>query len=133
MEWNFVHEKLPENNDLVIVYVEHDMFGKVRYKKRDLTTGHFDGDRWYCTNFLGYRVIAWMRFPEPPKDEPKGNRDGCWNCLLYNGDYCTRYWNNMDESYRIHDRDSRDPLDYCPHWEHDESAIWEQFFGEEGE
>ena len=61
-------------------------------------------------------------FSDPPQD-------GCWNCRIYNGDYCTKLWNNLDECYKDTDRDAREPSDICDDWEHDEDAVWEQFFG----
>jgi len=63
---------------------------------------------------------------EIPFSEPPEN--GCWNCFNFNGDYCTKYWNNNDESYKDPDRDSRDYRDWCSDWEHDESIKPEEFF-----
>lgn len=47
----------------------------------------------------------------------------CAKCRSYNGDYCTKEWNNMDEDYKVEDRDAKDPDDYCedfdfyPEWD----------------
>ena len=41
----------------------------------------------------------------------------CNYCTSFNGDYCTKYWNNMDESYKDPDRDERDPCDVCDDYE----------------
>ena len=37
----------------------------------------------------------------------------CYNCTAYNGDYCTKYWNNYDEAYKVEDRDRKSPDDFC--------------------
>jgi hypothetical protein len=60
-------------------------------------------------------------FTEPDK--------GCWNCLHYNGDFCTLLWNNLDEAYKVDWRDAKDPDDWCPSWEKDEEAVWEDYHG----
>ena len=41
----------------------------------------------------------------------------CRYCTHYNGDYCTKDWNNMDESYCITDRDEKDEYDVCDDYE----------------
>ena len=42
----------------------------------------------------------------------------CGNCMEFNGSYCTKLWNNLDESYRDVFRDSREPEDEaCEDWE----------------
>ena len=55
-------------------------------------------------------------------------KDGCWNCQMYNGDYCTKYWNNMDECYKDPDRDEKKPDEICEDWEHEPDAVWEDYF-----
>ena len=35
------------------------------------------------------------------------------NCLLYNGTYCMKEWNNLDERYKVPERDKKDPADTC--------------------
>lgn len=47
----------------------------------------------------------------------------CGSCRLFNGECCTKEWNNGDESYYIPDRDDRDPdndtcddIDYEQDW-----------------
>jgi hypothetical protein len=41
----------------------------------------------------------------------------CGNCWNYNGTYCTKEWNNNDESYLNKERDSKDPDDEaCEDW-----------------
>lgn len=41
----------------------------------------------------------------------------CKYCNSYNGDYCTKDWNNMDESYCIPERDEKDEFDSCDDYE----------------
>lgn len=41
----------------------------------------------------------------------------CDNCRHYNGDYCIREWNNADESYKLTERDAREPEDYCDNYD----------------
>ena len=41
----------------------------------------------------------------------------CRYCTCFDGDYCTKFWNNMDESYCDPDRDGRDDYDYCDDFE----------------
>lgn len=47
----------------------------------------------------------------------------CGNCWSYNGDYCTKNWNNADEDYCNPERDSREPEDEpCEDWKLD--PLW---------
>lgn len=41
----------------------------------------------------------------------------CDTCREYDGDRCTKFWNNLDPAYYIPDRDDKDPDDYCEDWE----------------
>ena len=44
----------------------------------------------------------------------------CGNCYDFNGIYCTKLWNNLDECYLDKERDSRDPEDEpCEDWQYD--------------
>ena len=71
MAWIYAEEMLPEEREKVLVYTEHDMFGREHYKRSDITIGEYDyiSDKWKVSQFLGNRVIAWMLMPEPPKGE----------------------------------------------------------------
>ena len=40
----------------------------------------------------------------------------CGNCDEYDGAYCMLRWNNLDESYKDEDLDSRNPEDTCDEW-----------------
>lgn len=37
----------------------------------------------------------------------------CKYCERYDGDRCTKDWNNMDEDYYVPDRDDKDEYDCC--------------------
>ena len=50
----------------------------------------------------------------------------CGNCIEYDGDRCTLYWNNLDESYYLPDRDDKDPYDCCDYWQLDENALGDE-------
>lgn len=45
----------------------------------------------------------------------------CEYCMKYNGEACTKCWNNNDESEYFPERDDRDPDDTCDEWEWDEN------------
>ena len=54
---------------------------------------------------------------------------GCWNCKEYDGTFCTKFWNNLDECYKDTERDLREPDDRCEDWEEYKDAVWEDFHG----
>jgi len=68
------------------------------------------------------RIIDEIPFSDPPLPEK-----GCWNCLNFNGDFCTKDWNNMDECYKVAWRDERKPENYCEDWRLDETINMEEF------
>lgn len=49
--------------------------------------------------------------------------DCCRYCTHYDGDVCTKDWNNMDESYYIQDRDDKDETDCCSDYEWNEELL----------
>ena len=53
-------------------------------------------------------------------DALEGDGRCCDNCRYYNGDCCTREWNNAEEDYKVTERDERDPEDYCDEYESEE-------------
>ena len=59
------------------------------------------------------------------------NEPGCWNCFCYDGDHCTKDWNNLDPCYYLPDRDDKEPTDWCEDHDKDDSIKWEEFFEEE--
>lgn len=56
-----------------------------------------------------------------PFTDPEEPPRCCGTCMEYNGSYCMKYWNNLDECYKDKDRDSKDPEDYCEDYEYDET------------
>lgn len=44
----------------------------------------------------------------------------CECCMNYNGDVCTKNWNNMDESYYNPNTDDVFPEDVCDDWQWNE-------------
>ena len=76
-----------------------------------------------------YNSYAEMRAAEQPLPFTDPPEDGCWNCREYNGDFCTKLWNNLDECYKETERDLRDPDDKCDDWEKDPDAVWEDYHG----
>ena len=68
---------------------------------------------------------------EAGEDLKEKHPDGCWNCSNYDGDRCTKEWNNLDESYYIDWRDDKEPDEYCDDWSLEEGSIYEDFFGED--
>lgn len=50
-------------------------------------------------------------------------KPSCGNCWDFNGDYCTKYWNNADEDYCVQERDSREPdHEACEDWQY--NPMW---------
>lgn len=41
----------------------------------------------------------------------------CDTCVLYDGTYCRKEWNNLDEDYKVEERDRKQPDDGCDDWE----------------
>ena len=37
----------------------------------------------------------------------------CGNCKYFNGAFCTKDWNNLDESFNVTRRDAKDSGDFC--------------------
>jgi hypothetical protein len=74
-----------------------------------------------------YPSYAEMRAVEKPLPFTDSPDNGCWNCIHYDGDRCHYAWNNNDECYYNPETDDKDPDDWCPGWEIDENAIWEDY------
>lgn len=47
----------------------------------------------------------------------------CKKCLHYNGRFCTKDWNNLEEDYLITERDEVDPDDFCDEYESYEEEV----------
>ena len=44
----------------------------------------------------------------------------CGNCKHFDGTFCTKDWNNLDEAYKVDWRDEKSPEnDWCDDWEED--------------
>lgn len=67
-EWNLSSEILPDDGSRVIVWTEHEMYGNGISYRRDITIAEYKDGKFKCANYLGNRVVAWMRLPEPPKE-----------------------------------------------------------------
>jgi hypothetical protein len=66
-----------------------------------------------------------LKDPDVPFSDLHDN--GCWNCVQYDGDRCHYAWKHNDECYYNPETDDKDPDDWCPGWEIDENAIWEDY------
>ena len=49
--------------------------------------------------------------------------DCCRYCTHYDGDVCTKLWNNMDESYYCPDTDDKEETDCCADYEWNEELL----------
>jgi len=73
---------------------------------------------------------AWESGEVPFDDPPE---DGCWNCQHYDGDHCTKEWNNGDKQHYVSERDDKEFTDWCEDWDRDENAVANDWFGEDEE
>jgi hypothetical protein len=64
-------------------------------------------------------------------EAPVKPENGCWNCLAYDGERCTKEWNNADPCYYIDWRDDKEPGDVCEDWQHDPYAVYLDYFEED--
>lgn len=89
------------------------------------TFDRIDQDGHNPTTYTSYAEMRAAEHDLPFAELPD---NGCWNCLLYDGDRCTAYWNNADPCYYLPDRDDKKPWEICDDWQKDEGAIWEDYF-----
>ena len=80
------------------------------------------------TSLAEMKAIESLPFSELPIEEPPS---GCWNCTAFDGEHCTKNWNNADEDYYNPDTDDKSPADYCDDWQKDKDAKWEDFYGKD--
>ena len=77
--------------------------------------------------FLGGREYQYEIMMRRLREVAKEVKPCCGNCKEYNGDFCTIYWNNLDECYKDTERDARDPEDpACEYYEFDEDWVDEE-------
>lgn len=69
-----------------------------------------------------YLSGAEMRhFESIPYDEPPEKRiECCGSCQHFDGDYCTKWWNNGEKPAVADDIDKVDVGDWCEDWETNE-------------
>ena len=69
--------------------------------------------------------VCWNGDPDRCQEMPQEalSAHTCGSCRLFNGDYCTKFWNNAEEDYCLPDRDEKDPdndtcddIDYEEEW-----------------
>lgn len=80
-----------------------------------------------------YTSLSEMKYYEQdlPFTDPPEHPDGCWNCSHYDGDRCTKNWNNADPDYYCPDTDDKDPMDWCEDHDTDDSVEWGEFFDDD--
>lgn len=72
-KWIPVTERLPENGERVLAYIERDAWhGGEHYRKKDIEVGGCFNGMWHADFCSGVDGIAWMPLPEPPKEEKDG-------------------------------------------------------------
>lgn len=66
MKWVSVKERLPDNEQWVLCFMENEEFGKFRVFQWSYIDWQWnDGNEWYDEE----DVTHWMPLPEPPKGE----------------------------------------------------------------
>ena len=97
--------------------------GAVKWQKYD-----YEGKLVFEKSFDSVNEAAkYFKSMKDPNEEEIEN--GCWNCMNYDGNRCTKEWNNLDPCYYIDWRDDKAPDDHCEDWVLEPDAIYEQFFG----
>ena len=63
-----------------------------------------------------------IQFIEKVEPEVDTTKRGCWCCFNYDGDHCTKNWNNLDPSYYVPCLDDKKPDEICDDFNFDEEA-----------
>jgi hypothetical protein len=73
--WISVEERLPEDNQNVIVFVQHPISGhhwlQIAHMLRAMGMDECQDDEWWIdsTGEVVYYITHWMPLPEPPKED----------------------------------------------------------------
>lgn len=83
----------------------------------------FDKDGHNPTVYGSIEEMRYFESPERLLDDPEDRKECCGMCALFDGDHCTKEWNNMDKDYYLPWRDDKEPEDWCECFEKGEKWI----------
>ena len=72
--WISVKERVPEDVEDVLVYIEHDSWAygaNSAQRKREIAIGYFICGHWHADGFSNVVGICWMPLPKPPREVNK--------------------------------------------------------------
>lgn len=74
----------------------------------------------FIAGFITGLVFEHTRIMRRLKEVAEEFKPMCGNCKEFNGTWCTKFWNNLDECYLDRERDNVKPEDdACEDWEFD--------------